>query len=74
MGTGDIQPRNKWKINEALEKKKCPQREMLLNCSEILLVLWLVKIEWSVSWYDIPPKDSRDFSKTCPCDATVGLS
>lgn len=47
---------------------------MLLNCSEILLVLWLVKIEWSVSWYDIPPKDSRDFSKTCPCDVTVGIS
>lgn len=27
------------------------------NCSGIHLVLWVVKIEWSVSWCDIPPKD-----------------
>lgn len=75
MGTGDVQPRNKWKINEALEKKKnCPRSEMLLNCYEIHLVLWVVKIEWSVSWCDIPPKGSRDFSKTCPCDVTAGIS
>lgn len=71
MGTGDVQPRNKCKINEALEKKKnWAQSEMLLNCSEIHLVLWVVKIEWC----DIPSKDSRDFSKTCLCDVTVGIS
>lgn len=30
---------------------------MLHNCSETHLVLWVVKIEWSVSWCDIPPKN-----------------
>lgn len=36
---------------------------MLLNCSEIHLVLWVVKIEQSVSCRDIPLTDYIDFSK-----------
>lgn len=39
------------------KKKKVPKVRGCFNCSEIHLVLWVVKIEWSVSWCDIPPKD-----------------
>lgn len=47
---------------------------MQLNCSEIHLVLWVVKIEYSVSCCDIPLMDYIDFSKTCLHDITVGIS